>query len=283
MDLGTVGVWWSGPWGTSDRAAADPGELEGLGYGALWSSGGFRAGLSARFERLLAATRTARVASGIVSIWKAAPTELGAAVADLDARFPGRFVLGLGVSHAPLIDDYSTPYRHMVDYLDALDRLERPVAPARRVLAALGPRMLELAATRAAGAHPYFVPVEHTARAREILGPGPLLAPEVTVVLERDTTVARERTRAFTPTYLSLPNYANNLRSLGFSEDELAEGGSDRLVDAVVPHGGVDSVAARLREHHEAGADHVAVQVLGSEDEFPMHAYEELASALVSR
>jgi len=173
----------------------------------------------------------------------------------------------------------------MVRYLDALDALDQPVAavaPDRRVLAALGPRMLELSAERAAGAHPYFVPVEHTARARRLLGQGPLLAPELTAVLEQDPVTARATARTFTSGYLTLPNYTNNLRSFGFDDEDLAGGGSDRLVDAVVAWGDADAVAARVREHHQAGADHVCVQVLSpSNQSFPLAQYRELAAVLL--
>ncbi len=281
MDLGRVGVWSNATWRRADDGSTDvAGELEDLGYSALWTSGGYEPGLAEHFERLLSATTRIPVASGIVSIWVTSPDEITRAVADLDARYPGRFVLGLGASHAPLVENYARPYAHMVGYLDALDAAGPMVAKDRRVLAALGPRMLELARDRAAGAHPYFVPVEHTARARTILGEGPFLAPEVTVVLEHDPARAREQARAFTTGYLTLPNYANNLRSLGFGDDDLAGGGSDRLVDAVVVWGDVDAVAARIREHHAAGADHVCVQVLSALDSFPLTAYRELAPAL---
>ena len=167
----------------------------------------------------------------------------------------------------------------MVAYLDALDALDVPVPPERRVLAALGPRMLGLAAARAAGAHPYFVPVEHTARARGILGRGPLLAPEVAVVLETDATRARELARAYAATYLHLPNYTNNLRTLGFGDDDIGGGGSDRLIDAVIPWGDVATIARRVREHHDAGADHVCVQVVAGREAFPLDRYRELARA----
>ena len=190
VDLGTLGVWWSGSWRRKGDASIDvAAELEELGYSALWSSGGFEPGLPTRFGRLLSATTHMKVASGIVSIWATSPADIAAAVADLDALYPGRFVLGLGASHAAIVN-YQRPYAHMVGYLDDLDASGPGVARDRRVLAALGPRMLELAAERAAGAHPYFVTVEHTARARTILGEGPLLAPEVTVVFERDPTTA---------------------------------------------------------------------------------------------
>jgi probable F420-dependent oxidoreductase len=279
-ELGAVGVWWSLSWRTAGASSSAAPELEALGYGALWSSGGFDPGLSPHFERLLGSTRRAVVASGIVSIWAATPEEIAAAAAGLEARFPGRFLLGLGASHAPLVEHYSRPYHRMVEYLDALDGLEAPVHRDRRVLAALGPRMLELAAARALGAHPYLVPVEHTERARQLMGRGPLLAPEVTAVLGADPTEARERARAFVRGYLTLPNYADNLRSLGFSDDDVAGDGSDRLVDAVVVQGDVDTVAARIHEHHEAGADHVALQLLTGAGGFPLDDYRSLASAL---
>jgi probable F420-dependent oxidoreductase len=282
MDLGRVGVWWSSTWRVADDDSVDvAAELEELGYTALWSSGGFQPGLSPHFGRLLAATTRMIVLSGIVSIWSTTPDEIALAVADLDLRHPGRFVLGLGASHAPIVENYTRPYSHMVEYLDALDAAGPSVASERRILAALGPRMLRLAAERAAGAHPYFVPVEHTARARDLLGVDPLLAPEVSVVLEKDPSAARQAAGAFTAGYLSLPNYANNLRSLGFVDDDLAGGGSDRLIDAVVAWGEPDQIADHLRRHLEAGANHVCVQVLTPLESFPLRAYRELAPALV--
>jgi probable F420-dependent oxidoreductase len=281
VDLGSVGVWWSGTWKADDGSGGAAAELEALGYGALWSSGGFSPGLPPHFERLLTSTRRLAVASGIVSIWAASPTEIATAVGELEAVYPGRFVLGLGASHAAIVENYAHPYRRMVEYLDVLDGQGPAVHPDRRVLAALGPRMLELAATRAAGAHPYFVPVEHTARAREIMGAGPLLAPEVTAVLEPQERGARELARAFTRGYLELPNYANNLRTLGFTDDDLAGGGSDRVVDALVACGDLDAIAARIREHLSAGADHVAVQLLSTREGFPLSAYRDLASIVL--
>jgi probable F420-dependent oxidoreductase len=218
-----------------------------------------------------------------VGIWWTSPEELSKAVSDLDDRYPGRFLLGLGVSHEPLIKNYTRPYSHMVSYLDALDAARPTVGKDHRVLAALRPRMLELSGKRSAGAHPYFVPAEHTARAREVLGEGSLLAPEVTVVLERDHTKARDLARRFTATYLALTNYTNNLRSLGFGDDDLAGGGSDRLVDAVVCWGDLDVAAAKVREHVEAGADHVCIQVVSaSQGSFPLDEYRELAPALLA-
>jgi probable F420-dependent oxidoreductase len=281
MNLGRVGVWWSGSWQVADEPSLDVArELEALGYRALWSSGGYDPGLSPRFERLLASTTRIPAASGIVSIWTGDPEDVGRAVAGLEARFPGRFLLGLGASHAPLTPDYSRPYSHVVAYLDALDSLETPVPPERRVLAALRPRMLELAAARAGGAHPYFVPAEHTARAREILGRGPLLAPEVAVVLEANPARARELAREYASIYLGLPNYTQNLRDFGFDDDDIEGGGSDRLIDAVIPWGDATTVAARVREHHDAGADHVCIQVIAKRQDFPLDGYRQLAPAL---
>ncbi len=281
MELGRLGVWWSGSWRGADPSVDTAAELEAMGYRTLWSSGGFQPGLAERFGRLLAATERAVVASGIVSIWLNPAAELAAAVHELSGAHPDRFLLGLGVSHGPIVPDYRRPYQRMVRFLDELDAASPTVPPSGRALAALGPRMLRLAAQRSLGAHPYFVPAEHTAMAREVLGPGPLLAPEVTVVLRPDPGGAREIARAFTARYLALPNYADNLRRLGFTDDDVAGAGSDRLVDAVVCWGDPATAAARVRRHFEAGADHVCLQVLpGEADGFPLAQYRELAAAL---
>ncbi len=280
MHLGPVGIWWSGSWRADDRSVDVPAEMESLGYTAFWSSGRFEPGLSPHFERLLAATEHVTVASGIVSVWLPSPADVSRSVAELNARYEGRFLLGLGASHAPVVHDYARPYSRVVRYLDELDAVGA-VTKDRRMLAALGPRMLTLAGDRAGGAHPYFVPVEHTARAREILGEGPILAPEVTVVLERDASTARELARSFTAGYLTLSNYSNNLLSLGFRDEDIAGGGSDRLVDAVVGWGDVDAVARRVRAHQDAGADHVCVQVISGGQSFPLAEYRQLAPALL--
>jgi probable F420-dependent oxidoreductase len=284
LDLGRFGVWWSGSW----RLPDDPelsvaGEMEALGFGALWSSGGYEAGLAGRFGRLLAATEHVVVASGVVSIWAGAPGEVGPAASGLEEKHPGRFLLGLGASHSAAVANYTKPYSKMVAYLDALDALDPPVPPQRRVLAALRPRMLELAARRAAGAHPYFVPPEHTARARELMGDGPLLTPEVAVVLQRDPVQARALGREYASIYLGLPNYTGNLRLFGFGDEDLGGGGSDRLIDSIVPWGDAQTVAARIREHLDAGADHVCIQVVAAHHDFPLEEYRDLAGALLSR
>jgi len=282
MELGTLGVWWSATWRGAEESVDVAAELEELGYGALWSSGAFEPGIASRFGRLLASTSRLTVATGIVSIWINEPGELARATDELEKAHPGRFLLGLGASHSAIVPNYHSPYRRMVGFLDELDSATPTVPPARRALAALGPRMLRLAAVRSAGAHPYFVPAEHCTVAREALGTGPLLAPEVTVVLEADPTAARERARAFTAGYLSLPNYANNLRRLGFSDEDVAGGGSDRLVDAVVCWGDDAQVAERVRRYHDAGADHVCLQVLsGNRESFPLEEYRRLALAIL--
>ncbi|HUA94758.1 MAG TPA: LLM class F420-dependent oxidoreductase [Acidimicrobiales bacterium] len=281
MELGPVGVWWSGSWKVDVDPEIDAAsELESMGYGAIWSSGGFDRGLSRRFGRLLESTSHLVVASGIVNVWTSGPQEVAEAVAGLEAEHPGRFLLGLGVSHQVLIEAYANPYDRMVGYLDALDSSVPTVPRDRRVLAALRPRMLELAADRSGGAHPYFVPAEHSSRARQILGPDALLCPELTVVLETDASRARERARAFAAGYLAMPNYANNLRWLGYGDADVSGAGSDRLIDAVIAWGDAESIARRVREHHEAGADHVCLQVTGAGEGFPLEQFRELCSAL---
>jgi probable F420-dependent oxidoreductase len=287
MDLGPVGIWWSGTWSGADGSpGAAAAAMESLGFGALWSSGGLDTGFPDRFGRLLGATDHLPVASGILSIWHATPTQAAEGAAALELAHPGRFLLGLGTSHAPLVtplgSDYVRPYSRMVRYLDELDDRGSEVAPDRRVLAALGPRMLTLAAERSAGAHPYFVPVEHVARARELMGRGPLLAPELAVILDVDPSTARATARGYTAGYLQLPNYTGNLRSLGFGTDDFEGGGSDRLVDAVVAWGSPGDIAERVHAFHEAGADHVSIQVVADRSQgFPFEAYRQLGPVLL--
>jgi probable F420-dependent oxidoreductase len=285
MDLGPVGIWWSGSWRADGAEAAA--EMEELGYTTLWTSNGIGPGLSKVFDRLLAATRHAVVASGIASVWHTPAANIIQAVDQLEPTRRERFLLGLGTSHAVLVEPagerYERPYSRVVDYLDVLDSTPGGVGVERRVLAALRPRMLRLAADRALGAHPYFVPVEHTARAREVIGHDALLAPEVAVVLDTDPGTARQRARQYCDLYLGLPNYANNLRALAWTDVDLDHGGSDRLIDAIVPWGDPQAIAARVREHRAAGADHVCVQVVAELAEgFPVEAYRRLAPALVA-
>jgi probable F420-dependent oxidoreductase len=265
-----------------DRAQAfeAAAELEELGYGALWFPGGVGGDVLGDLAGLIAATRRATIATGILNIWKHEPAEIGAWWASRSETDHARIMLGLGVSHGPLIgESYGKPLDVMERYLDGLDAAGVPAE--RRCLAALGPKMLDLAAARSAGAHPYLVPPEHTARARERMGPDALLAPEVGVVLETDPGRAREVARQGLANYLRLPNYLNSWRRLGFSEEDVA--GSDRLIDALFAWGALEQVAARVREHLDAGADHVCLQVIrGTPDpSFPREAWRELAGAVL--
>jgi probable F420-dependent oxidoreductase len=290
--LGRVGVWlgllgWTP--GAAEREAAA--EIEELGYTALWYGEGHNSKEAlSHGALLLAATRRITIASGIANIWVRDPTAMVAGANGLAEAFPGRFVLGLGVSHPPQLaprgHSYGRPVGTMRAYLEAMDAAEyagpRPPEPFPRVLAALGPAMLELAAERSDGAHPYLVPVEHTRRARPILGPGKLLATEQFVLLESDRAEALARGREAVSWYLTLPNYADNLRRLGFAEEDLVAGGSDRLVDALVAWGDEEAIRGRVREHLEAGADHVCVQPIGGHgDELGLAQLRRLGPALL--
>jgi probable F420-dependent oxidoreductase len=290
--LGRVGVWFGGlgraPWAEA-RAAAR--RIEELGYGALWLSETPNAREPLAFAAsLLAATERLPLATGIASIWSRDALAARNGALTLAEAHPGRFTLGLGVSHAPAVQlrgqVYDKPLTAMRTYLDAMDATDyagaAPDAPVPLVLAALRPKMLELSGVRTSGAHPYFVPVEHTRVARETLGAGPLLAPEVSVAVESDAGAARERARSFMKLYLTLPNYTNNLRDLGWGDEDLADGGSDALVDAIVGWGDVDAVAARVRAHQDAGADHVCVQVVGTGVAGALAELEALAPVLLS-
>ena len=271
--VGRFGVWHRG-----DPPAALAQALERLGYRTLWV-GGSPAGDLRAVEELLDATSTLTLATGIINIWSSDAHEVARSFARVQERHPGRFVLGVGVGHREATDEYRSPYDSLSAYVDTL--LADGVPRERLVLAALGPRVLRLAAERAAGAHPYLVPVEHTKEAREILGAAPLLAPEHKVVIDADPDRARAVARpAVAAPYLGLSNYTNNLRRLGWSEADLADGGSDALIDALVAHGSADDVAARLRAHLDAGADHVAAHLLTREGDDPLPAFTALARAL---
>jgi probable F420-dependent oxidoreductase len=283
MDLGRVGIWTGGLRAdehiASGAAAAAAAELEQLGYGTVWL--GFSPGVQ-HAAPLLAATSRIVVGTGILNIWNYEPAEVAAAHTALAAEHPGRFVLGLGVSHHVLAPDrYRRPLAAMQVFLDGLDTASTPVPAAERVLAALGPRMLATARDRAAGAHPYLVTPEHTRRARETLGPDRLLAPEVKVVLDDDPARARDMARGHVARYLELPNYANNLRRLGFTDDDISGGGSDQLIEAVVAWGDADMIRGRVAAHHDAGADHVCVQVITADRaDLPLREWRDLAAIL---
>ena len=229
---------------------------------------------------LLDATRSVAIATGILNIWMQDPEEVAR---ESNARWEsGRFVLGLGASHAALVEQYARPYSAMREYLDALDAATPPVPDGARLLAALGPKMVALSGDRAAGAHPYLVTPEHTRSAREILGPDAVLAPELGVVLDGDVARGRERAREHVADYLELPNYANSMRRMGFTDDDLRDGGSDRLVDGVVAVGDEEAIRARVEEHLDAGADHVCIQVVGPMGQpLPRETWRQLAPVLL--
>lgn len=270
-DLGRYGVWTGGPV-TPEQAVA----IEKLGYGAVWVGASPPADLSF-VEPILQKTERLQVASGIVNIWTADARDVAESYHRIEDAYPGRFLLGVGVGHPEHTEQYAKPYDALVQYLDVLDAATVPTS--RRVIAALGPKVLQLAAARAAGAHPYLTTPEHTGMARDLLGNTVFLAPEHKVVLTTDAEAARHVGRQTVEFYLGLSNYVNNWKRLGFTDEDVATPGSDRLIDAVVAHGTPDAIAARLAEHVAAGADHVAIQVLGGADEL-LSTLEELAAPL---
>ncbi|MDL4775326.1 LLM class F420-dependent oxidoreductase [Actinomadura xylanilytica] len=274
IDVGRFGIW--------RRDAELDGEVarkvEGLGYGTVWIGGSPDGELDIA-ERLLAATDHIVVATGIVNMWATPAEQVAASYHRLNDRHGGRFLLGVGIGHPEASREYRSPYGTIVDYLDRLDAEGVPVSG--RVLAALGPKVLRLAAGRAAGAHPYLVTPEHTRRARAELGDGRLLAPEQKVVLDADPARGRALGRSSVAgTYLKLRNYTANLKRLGWTSDDIADGGSDALIDALVAHGGPATAAARLTEHLDAGADHVAVQLLTAPGEDVLPGLRTLAETL---
>ncbi|WAL65781.1 LLM class F420-dependent oxidoreductase [Amycolatopsis cynarae] len=272
-ELGTLGVW-------AHESALDANlakELESLGYGAIWIGGSPNGRLEA-VDTLLDATERIVVATGIVNMWADDAATVARSYHRIVARHPGRFLLGVGIGHREHTQTYQKPYEKIVEYLDQLDEAGVPVED--RVLAALGPKVLKLAAERAAGAHPYLVTPEHTRMARDILGEGKLLAPEHKVVLSDDPEQGRAigRPRVQNP-YFGLANYVSNLRRIGWSDEDLADGGSDALIDALVLHGSGAVIADGIRAHLEAGADHVCVQALGPD---PRAAYRAISEGLLS-
>jgi probable F420-dependent oxidoreductase len=272
--LGTFGVWRGTPQVSPELAA----QLEQLGYGAVWLGGSPSADLEI-VDQLLAATTTLAVGTSIVNMWQSDPATVARSFARIEASFPGRFVLGVGAGHPEATAHYASPYDTLAGYVDQLEAAGVPLD--RVVLAALGSRVLTLAADRTAGAIPYLVPPEHTRRARQILGPDKLLAPEHKVVLDSGLSSARELgSRRVRVPYLGLVNYTSNLRRLGYTDEDLSGGGSDRLIDALVAHGTAEQVAAQLAEHLGAGADHVCVQLLTRGDADPAPQYADLARAL---
>lgn len=274
--LGQIGVWARGRQATPDVASG----LDKLGYGAFWIGGSPPADLLLP-ERILEATAEMLVATGIVNIWTSPPDEVARSYHRIAERYPGRFLLGVGVGHPEATGDrYTRPYEALVQYLDVLDAAGVPAEDV--VLAALGPRVMRLAAERTAGAHPYLTTPEHSREAREILGAGPLLAPEQKVVLEPDPQRARALARAAVARpYLEMVNYRTNLRRLGFTDEDMADGGTDELIDALVAHGDDAAVADRVRQHLDVGADHVCLQLLQEPGGEAMEGYRRLAELLL--
>jgi probable F420-dependent oxidoreductase len=269
-DLGRYGVFGRGA--TPQQAA----EIEALGYGAIWVGGSPPAELD-WVEPLLGATERLKVATGIVNIWTAAAGPVAESFHRINTAYPGRFLLGIGVGHREAIAEYKKPLDALTEYLDKLD--EYGVPKEHRVVAALGPQVLKLSSRRSAGAHPYLTTPEHTAQARELIGPDAFLAPEHKAILTTDADKARAVGRQALEIYLNLNNYLNSWKRLGFTDSDVAKPGSDELVDAVVAYGTVDAIAARLKQHLDAGADHVPVQVLTSPEKL-VPALTELAGPL---
>jgi probable F420-dependent oxidoreductase len=270
--LGKVGIWRRRFDGTDGLA-----EIEAAGYSAVWVGASPSV---AQARPFLEATTTMTVATGILNVWQHDPGAVAAAHAETTAAFPGRFLLGVGIGHPEATAEYKSPLQTMREFFDGLDAAPTPVPREERVAAALGPKMLALARERAAGAHTYFVTPQHTSAAREILGPGALLAPELAVVVEPDKETARAHARTYAATYLGLSNYTANLQRFGYTAGDVADGGSDRLIDAVIPHGPAEAVADAVRAHLDAGADHVCVQPLGHGPS-PVADLEAIAAALL--
>lgn len=289
LDLGRVGIWQAFDRVSPDGTRAAVAEIEKLGYKTVWiPEAGGREAFSAS-SVILGATDSLIAATGIANLHMREPMSMNAGWQTLSDAFPGRFLLGIGVSHQPLVEGvigstYSKPYSTMVKYLDGMDSGlyfgTKPTVEPVRVLAALGPKMLKLAADRTAGAHPYFVPVEHTKFAREILGAGPMLNTETAIVITDDIEEGRRIAREHMSIYLRLPNYTNNLKRFGWTDTDITEV-NDRLVDAIVAVGSVDTAVSRIKAHLDAGASHVCVQALtGSMDKLPFDEWRALADAI---
>lgn len=278
MDIGDIGIWTSyRPFGI-ERAGEAAKLVEQLGYGAWWVGGSPHV---PDIRPVLEATSTMVAATGILNVWSNDPGETAAADAALRADFPGRFMLGVGIGHPEATSDYRRPLRTMRAFLDGLDASPTPRLADERCLAALGPKMLDLAGERTAGTHPYFTTVDHTRFARERLGSGKLVAPELACVVDTDRVRAKAVARDYAKLYLGLRNYTKNLLDFGFTERDVADGGSDRLIDAVIPQGSAEQIAEVARAHLDAGADHVCLQPLGEEG-IPRKSWTALANALIN-
>ena len=276
MELGRFGVWTSYRAIGQENAGSAARLAEQLGFGTFWLGGSPRL---PDVLPLLEATETLTVATGIVNVWAYDPAQLAAEHAELAPAYGERLLVGIGVGHPEATSDYRRPLTAMRSFLDGLDGAPVPLAPSDRCLAALGPKMLDLCAERSRGAHTYFVPVEHTRDARQRIGNGELIATEVACVVDPDPESARQAARAYAQMYLGLSNYTSNLRRYGFTEDDIADGGSDRLIDTIVPHGSAQEIADVAQAHLEAGADHVCLQPVGAQG-VPKEQWTALAGAL---
>jgi probable F420-dependent oxidoreductase len=277
MELKKLGVWTTYHAIGEQNAAQAARLVEELGYGTFWLGGSPKL---SQTRPLLEATERLIVATGIVNVWQNEPAELAAEHALLTEQFPGRLLLGIGIGHPEATSNYSKPLTTMRTFLDGLDAARAPVPADERCLAALGPKMLDLSAERSLGAIPYFTPVEHTRFARERMGAGALVAPELACVLDTDRASALAAARNYAKLYLGLRNYTNNLLNFGFTEQDIADGGSDRLIDAIVPSGSAEQIAAVVREHLDAGADHVCLQPVGVSG-IPREQWTALAQAAI--
>jgi probable F420-dependent oxidoreductase len=276
MELGKFGIWTTHRAIGEEQAGAAAELVEQLGYSVFWLGGSPRL---PSLRPLLEATGSLVVATSIVNVWAYDPATLAAEYASLERDFPGRFLVGIGVGHPEATGDYSKPLLAMRSFLDGLDTAEPPLPHTRRCLAALAPKMLALSAERSLGAIPYFVSATHTKAARAQLGGGVLLAPEVAFALDGDAESGRTAARAYARPYLGRSNYVNNLLRSGFSEADVADGGSDRLIAEVIPHGSAEEIARVVRRHLDAGANHVALQAVG-EPGIPRAGWTGLAEAL---
>ncbi len=277
MRLGKTGIWTTYHAIGEENAGEAAKLVEALGYGVFWLGGSPRL---STVRPLLEATERLVVATGIVNVWQNEPADVAAEHAQLTQDFPGRLLLGIGIGHPEATGNYSKPLSTMRSFLDGLDAAEQPVPSAERCLAALGPKMLELGAQRSRGAIPYFTPVEHTRFAREHIGGEALLAPELACVLDTDSERARATARNYAKLYLGLRNYTSNLLRFGFTEEDIAGGGSDRLIDAIIPQGSAGEIAAVAHAHLDAGADHVCLQPVGVSG-IPREQWTALASVLI--
>jgi probable F420-dependent oxidoreductase len=275
MQLGSFGVWTSYRLIGEENAGEAARLVEALGFGAFWLGGSPQVPAP---RALLEATERIVVATGILNVWQNEPERVAAEFAELSDQYPDRVLLGIGIGHPEATSQYAKPLQAMGGFLDGLDAAATPVPRDRRCLAALGPKMLDLSAERSWGAHTYFVGVEHTRTARARLGSG-LLAPELACAVGGDSESGRARARAYAKLYLGLRNYTQNLLKCGFGPEDIAHGGSDRLIDAVVPHGDARAIAAAAHEHLSAGADHVCLQPVGVTG-VPRLEWTALASAL---